>query len=265
MKKTKLIITLFVLVLIVVITIVYLHTNNNEVFNTRELSDSYLPLPEKLPDGWYAHRTSDTSFFITLQKDLPNIGATEGYAYGDQVGVSLATTTLTPQLWVAGQQWLDDTALIISKNWVEAHGHTMLQVEHQTEASPELTDYLFVGDRVYTITLYPDKGAGLAIFSNLQEKYSADPVYKIISDADARKNCETITFPPTGQERTIYVDTSTGIVTVDYLTQSDEQKTILLNYQNDYNYSGCSVDAHELLSHIKEQQDNYPQDMGQNL
>jgi hypothetical protein len=237
-------------------------------WSATNVTDSFLPLPEKLPAGWYAHRTSDTSFFITLQKNLPNIGATEGYAYGDQVGVSLSTTTLTPQVWVTGQQWLDDTALIISKNWVEAHGHTMLQVEHQTEASPELTDYLFVGNRVYTITLYPDKGAGLSdnVLGAMIDKYAGDPAYKIISDVQARTNCENLTFANDEQKQYTYVDSVTGIVTVGYLTKKNESKIVLLNYQNDYNYSGCSADAHALLSTIKEQQDKYDADMmGQNL
>ena len=226
-------------------------------WSATNVSDSYLPLPEKLSAGWYAHRTSDTSFFITMQKDLPNIGATEGFAYGDQVGVSLATTTLTPQVWVSEQQWLNDTALIISKNWVEAHGHTMLQIEHQTEASPELTDYLFVGDRVYTITLYPDKGAGLSdnVLGAMIDKYAGDPAYKIISDEQARTNCENLTFANGEQKQYTYVDSVTGIVTVGYLTKKNESKIVLLNYHNDYNYSGCSADAHILLFNIKVEQD----------
>lgn len=257
MKKTTLIIILFSFIFIIFVAIVYLNTNNKEAFNIRKLSDSYLPLPEKLPAGWYAHRTSDTSFLITLQKDLPNIGATEGFAYGDQVGVSLATTTLTLQAWVAGQQWLDDTALIISKNWVEAHGHTMLQVEHQTEASPELLDYLFMGNRVYTITLYPDKGAGLSdnVLGAMIDKYAGDPAYKIISDEQARENCRSLSFAQGEQKQYTYVDSVTGIVTIGYLTEKNENKIILLNYQNDYNYSGCSSDAHTLLYNIKVEQD----------
>lgn len=259
----KAFIPLVILALTAIVTIAYLNTHDTGCCDNKGLSDSYLPLPQNLPKGWYAHRTSDTAFFVTTQKDLPDIGATEGYAYGDQVGVSLVTTTLSPQAWVTQQQWLNDTEMIISKNWTEAHGHSLLQIEHHTGASPQLLDYLFIDDRVFTITLYPNKGAGLSIFSELQEKYSADPEFKIISDANARTNCETLIFPPTGQEPTIYVDTSTGIVTVGYVTQANEHKTALLNYQNDYNYSGCSVDTHELLSHIKEQQDNYPQDIGQ--
>ena len=54
MKKTILIITLSVLVFITVIATVYLYTVNKKILNIKELSDSYLPLPENLPTGWYA-------------------------------------------------------------------------------------------------------------------------------------------------------------------------------------------------------------------
>src|SRR3989344_7154777 len=50
---------------------------------TRELdiSGPHLSLPT-LPIGWYAHRTSDSSYFITKQKDLPGVGAVEGGPFG---------------------------------------------------------------------------------------------------------------------------------------------------------------------------------------
>lgn len=133
-----------------------------------------LPLPENLPSGWYAHRLSGASFIVTRQERLPEIGATEGYAYGEQVSASFAVTTLTPQAWAAEEQWLDDPTLVISKTWTETYGHPTLDVVHRTEADPQRTKYLFVGDRVYTVANYPEKGAGLGICNDLIEAYAAE-------------------------------------------------------------------------------------------
>ncbi|OHA84316.1 MAG: hypothetical protein A2937_02150 [Candidatus Yonathbacteria bacterium RIFCSPLOWO2_01_FULL_47_33b] len=232
---------------------------------TRELdiSGPHLSLPT-LPIGWYAHRTSDSSYFITKQKDLPGVGAVESSAYGDSVRVSLSITTRSPEEWVAGQQWLSDEALVRSKIWVDIHGHRALQVGHETEASPALTNFLFMGNRVYTLTLYPYPGSqALGVFNDLLDTYAADPAYKIISDAQARANCEALMFPHPELEKDIRIDGVTGIVTVGYLGENNENKTVLLNYKNDYNYSGCSADARKLLSTIKEQSDKYDADMRQ--
>jgi len=228
-----------------------------------DTQDVRLPLPP-LPPGWYAHRTSDSSYLITKQKDLPDIGATESFAYGDSMSVSFSATTRSPEEWVAEQQWLNDEALVRSKVWVDMHGHQALQVGHETEASPALTNFLFMGNRVYTLTLYPYPGSqALGVFNDLLDTYAADPAYKIISDAQARANCETLVFPYPELEKDIRIDGVTGIVTVEYLGENNENKTILLNYKNDYNYTGCSADARKLLSTIKTQSDKYDIDMRQ--
>ena len=135
-------------------------------------SASLLSLPGDLPSGWYAHRSSDTSFLITKQHDLPDIGGTESYAYGDQVGISLLTTTLSPRAWAASQQWLGDEALIRKTTWTVIHGHALLQIEHETQARPQLTDYLFAGKYVYVISLYPSSSeSGLNLFNAFLEGY----------------------------------------------------------------------------------------------
>lgn len=139
-----------------------------------KISGPHLSLPV-LPLGWYVHRTSDSSYFITRQKDLPDVGAVELPAYGDSVSVSLTTTTRSPQAWVAEQAWLVDEALIRSKIWIDIHGHQALQVRRETEASPALTDFLFVGSLVYTITLYPyPDSQARGVFNSLLDLYASD-------------------------------------------------------------------------------------------
>jgi hypothetical protein len=157
------------------IATMYFKTRGTNTPSVQVSAGLYLDLPSSLPAGWYAHRRSESFFIITKQKVLPDIGATEGYAYGDQVMVSVETTTLSPQAWVVGQQWLDDTALIRSKTWIEMHGRAVLQVRHETEASPELTDFIFVGDKVYTISAYPDGGDAISVFSTLLDAYTSSP------------------------------------------------------------------------------------------
>lgn len=231
------------------------------VLNDSEISGPHLSLPT-LPFGWYVHRTSDSSYFITKQKDLPDVGAAESSAYGDSVSVSLAATTHSPEAWVTEQEWLADEALIRSKVWVDMHGHQALQVQRETEAALALTDFLFIGNLVYTITLYPYPGSqALGVFNDLLDKYASDPAYKIVSDAQARTNCETLVFPYPELEKDIMTDTVTGIVTVGYLGENNEKKTMLLNYKNDHSYAGCSVAAHKILSTIKTQSDKYDADM----
>ena len=138
-----------------------------------DVSGPVLPEPKAVPPGWYVHRMNERSLLITKQEKLPDIGGTEGYAYGEQVGVSLSMNGRTPQEWVEQQEWLDDEALVKAKTWTERNGRALLQVQHETEASGQLTSFLFVDDKVYTISLYPyPPGEGLDIVNALLDTYS---------------------------------------------------------------------------------------------
>ncbi len=53
-----------------------------------ESSAVFLPDIDPLRD-WYAHRMSDRTIILTRQEELPDIGATEGYAYGEQIMISV--------------------------------------------------------------------------------------------------------------------------------------------------------------------------------
>jgi len=206
------------------------------------------------PAGWYQHRLSRSHILITAQKDLPDIGATEMYAYGDQVSVSIATTTLTPEEWMSQQEWLDDPALARSKVWIKLHGHMMLQVGHETEALPALTAYLFVKDLVYTISLYPYPGGkALGVFNDLVEKYSSDPSRKAISDAELAANC-TKEVPPSADDTEL--DLQVGVVTFRWLDiEHDRQMALAVPYDPDSGFAGCSESVKERLRHIREAQD----------
>ena len=221
------------------------------------ITDPYLPLPQNLPEGWYAHRITDTSFFITRQKVLPDIGATETYAYGDQVGVYITINTLSPEIWMAQRSGFDlnDVALIKSKIWTESHGHPLLQVEHQTPASDQLTDFLFVGDRVYTISLYPYPGGeGLGIFNTFIDSYSADRTHRAISYAELAANCKK-EIPPGADDSSI--DLQIGVVTFnwwDYTLQDNVSLTV--PYEPETGFVGCSESIKAKLKHIQEANDS---------
>lgn len=150
---------------------VFCHFASNP--NAPEISGPVLPEPDAIPPGWYVHRMNERSLLITRQEKLPDIAGTEGYAYGEQVGVSLSMNGRTPQEWAGQQEWLDDEALVKEKTWTERSGRALLQVQHETEASGQLTTFLFVDDKVYTITLYPyPAGDGLGIADALLELYA---------------------------------------------------------------------------------------------
>lgn len=165
---------------------------NLKVTNEEKIVGPHLPLPV-LPAGWYAHRTSDSSYFITKQEVLSDTGAVEGDAHGDSVSVSLSSTALSPQEWVssADQQWLSDV-LVRSKIWGDVHGHQMLQVRRETEASPALTNFIFVNNRVYTITLYMYPGSqALSVYNLLIDDYSSDSTQKIATEIETIRSLMT--------------------------------------------------------------------------
>lgn len=221
-------------------------------FTSAGISEQTLPLPQNLPDGWYAHRITDTSFFITKQKVLPDIRA-EGYAYGDQVWVSLATNTLTTDEWMAQRSGFDlnDTALFFSQVWTKSHGHPLLQVEHHTPALDQLTDFLFVGDRVYTISLYPYPGGeGLGIFNAFIDSYSADFGRRAISDADLTANCKK-EVPASSDDSAI--DLEIKIVTFYWWDDTlQDNVSLAVPYEPETGFAGCSESVKARLRQIQE-------------
>ncbi len=125
-----------------------------------ELSDVGI----NIPPGWYEHRLTGTHIILTKQEDLPDIGATEGYAYGEQINISVLPAGIPSKEWVS-QNFMDlEDVLVKEAAWsivdngdtiIDPGDITFLRVEHETPAEPQLTYYVFENGRVYVFSLYP--------------------------------------------------------------------------------------------------------------
>lgn len=169
----------------------YIHVNKNEAERIKNLLDGYesrcdyLCIPfegvecvnytcqightpaleiTKLPEGWYAHRKSDSFIILTKQEELPDVGATEGYAYGEQITINVLPVDAPLEEWV-GQNFIDlDDVLVKEAAWsivdngdgiIDDGDITFLRVEHNTPADLQLSYYVFEDDRAYIFSLYP--------------------------------------------------------------------------------------------------------------
>jgi hypothetical protein len=124
--------------------------------------DTILALPDiAAPSGWYAHTTNEMgpSFLIfTRNSVLPTIGATEGYAYGEQIDVDVATTTLSPEAFIAHQGYFNDPAgKVFDSNWSTLGGRPLFAIRGEdAEGADFKAEFLFASDMVYNFNLYPD-------------------------------------------------------------------------------------------------------------
>ena len=109
----------------------------------------------QVPSGWYQHRMSDTHMLLTKQQELPDIGGTEGYAYGQQINIEVIKRDVPYKEWLA--LYVGDDALVSSKEWSTISGYEFLRVEQEAggAAGKVLNYYVFVDDLVYIFSLYP--------------------------------------------------------------------------------------------------------------
>lgn len=113
------------------------------------------PADFNIPTGWYMHEMNSGNLLLTRQKELPDIGATEGLAYGEQIAISSIKLDQPIDSWIA-QRIPDDDSLYISKERGTLNGHQTLKVEHEAEAAGKILDYyIFSADHAYVFSLYP--------------------------------------------------------------------------------------------------------------
>lgn len=148
MKLNLKIIPIAAVILIIIFTGIYVYKNN---FSMEGRLESIAKLP--LPDGWYSHKLRSNSVIFTQQKELPDIGNTEGYGYGKQIGVGTSKIDTSPEEWAAIN--MQDDPLIISKTWDSIGGYKVLKAEQYTEADEILAYYIFTNDYLYFAYLYP--------------------------------------------------------------------------------------------------------------
>jgi len=146
----------------------------------KQTGETSLALPDvgaSVPADWYEHRLSNTHIILTKQETLPDIGVTEGYAYGEQISISVSPFDGDPQHPEDWSQlaWTEDEALVHEKSWTYVGGMQALRVRHEAGGASggQLTWYLFADDRVYELSLYPYENSGnWEIFSGLVYRYA---------------------------------------------------------------------------------------------
>lgn len=130
-----------------------------------------------VPDGWYLHRITgyENAMMLTRQKELPDIGATESYAYGEQINIAVMEIN-TPWLAELISCVADaDNINLPLRQWEEIGGREFLRVEQQAAGAggKELTYYFFKDNLVYQFSLYPSDlyDSDIATLKNIIKEY----------------------------------------------------------------------------------------------
>jgi hypothetical protein len=132
----------------------------------------------EIPEGWYPHNLGEGQIILTRAPKLPDVGATEGYAYGEQISVS--TGVFDGDLnnledWYYIRWVFEDAALVRDWSWVDVEGLTSLRVESEAAGASggQLRYFIFSGDQFHTLSLYPlDTSDHVAEFERFVLKYA---------------------------------------------------------------------------------------------
>src|SRR5882724_7558961 len=120
-------------------------SQNNQGISAPALSD--IPAP----NGWYAHRINPSIIIFTRQSVLPQVSATEGFAYGEQITVSTDYVSDSKD-WV--NRNLGDTLFVPSKTSSTRNGYETWSAEVNGEQ--KVLEYVvFKNGVAYVFSLYP--------------------------------------------------------------------------------------------------------------
>ena len=124
-------------------------------------NNAVLALPDiPAPSGWYAHRIDSIGpqfILYTRSSTLPNIGATEGTAWGEQIDVDVATTTLSPEDYIAHEGFDGPAGQIFESGWSTLNNYRLFTIQGQgAEGELFKSEFLFTSSTVYNFNLYPD-------------------------------------------------------------------------------------------------------------
>ncbi|MEX2437433.1 MAG: hypothetical protein WD509_02560 [Candidatus Paceibacterota bacterium] len=137
-----------------------------DLFNVRSKEEKVIPDFRRsenasaiVPEEWYIHEMEINSTLLSRAETLPNVGNTEGYAYGEQITINtipFAGDSKQPENW-NGISWTDDEAMVHEKWWTQIGDFIALRVRHEAGGASggQLTWYLFSDDRVHSLFLYP--------------------------------------------------------------------------------------------------------------
>lgn len=117
-----------------------------------DINESYFTVPA----GWYLHRTHPSAVMLTEEQKLQDIGATETFAYGEQIGISVMKIDKSPKEWIA--HWVpDNDPIFLTKEWGVLNGYPTFITEHISPAADVLDIYLFKDGHAYVFSAYPSK------------------------------------------------------------------------------------------------------------
>lgn len=146
----------------------------------------FIPIPDEIPPGWYVHQLNDSHLILTKQKELPDVGGTEGYAYGDHISISVSEFDGdNPENW-PHLVWIDDVALVKEKSWIDVGGMVALKVMHEAAGASgeQITWYLFYDDKVYELSLYmPQDTPNDKTFGDFVRQYGTQLIRQDIESA----------------------------------------------------------------------------------
>ena len=135
-------------------------------------------VPETIiPAGWYPHAFGTSTVLFTRSRFIPKIEGTEGYAYGEQIVVSISPYDGEPKKeedWYQ-LEWIneDDEYGHPIKEWFTLYGYKILRLEYDGMTSGgDLSYFVFTGNTVHVISLYPAYNSPhLEAFEAFFEKY----------------------------------------------------------------------------------------------
>jgi hypothetical protein len=140
-----------------------------------------LALPDiTAPSGWYAHHfdTISSSSFLIFARDpvLPVRNATELGAYGEQIDVNVATTTFSPQDYIARQGFFDDpVGKVFDSSWNTLNGRPLFTIRGENaEGTDFKAEFLFASDAVYSFDLYPDDAKDYSDFQKIVDEVAGE-------------------------------------------------------------------------------------------
>jgi hypothetical protein len=130
-----------------------------------------------IPDGWYPHPFGTSTLMFTRSSFLKRLEGTEGYAYGEQIVVSVSPydgEQNKEEEWYQ-LDWTNhpDEYGNLDKKWSTQRGYKVLRLmtDGMTGAG-DLHYSIFVGDTIHTISLYPAYNSPhLDIFETFVDEY----------------------------------------------------------------------------------------------
>jgi len=164
----------------IIITAVVIAVGIVSLVLQKHSSKNVLSLPDiAAPSGWYAHHidTMSPSFLIfTRDPVLPVRSATELGAYGEQIDVDVATTTLSPQDYIAHEGFFDDPAgQVFDSSWSTLNERPLFVIRGEdAEGTDFKAEFLFASGTVYEFDLYIDDAKDYGDFQKIISEASLE-------------------------------------------------------------------------------------------